>query len=257
MKRLPGGYLCGKRTSSFFFRCPIHLGQFLPPRLHFLPQSVLQSILDRNAEFTRCEQLKIFIGTWNVNGGRNVRSLAHRDNDLSDWLLAGRQHYTGYRNPYADSEAFTRPTDIFAVGFEEIIDLNASNVVANKQRSENQRYWGATLQTLFDQASETGEPYVLLCTTQLVGVCIFVFLRFGLCGYVRGLASASVKTGLHAKAGNKGAVAVRFQVCSLIPYFALLSRLNLFFFMLNINSLAYTPLILTESYSLLPQACLS
>ncbi|VDK39948.1 unnamed protein product [Taenia asiatica] len=187
-------------------------GQFLPPRLHFLPQSVLQSILDRNAEFTCREQLKIFIGTWNVNGGRNVRSLAHRDDDLSDWLLEGRQHYTGYRNPYADSEAFIRPTDIFAVGFEEIIDLNASNVVANKQSSENQRYWGTTLQTIFDQASETGEPYVLLCTTQLVGVCIFVFLRLGLCEYVRGLASASVKTGLHAKAGNKGAVAVRFQI---------------------------------------------
>ncbi|KAL5111754.1 Synaptojanin-1 [Taenia crassiceps] len=187
-------------------------GQFLPPRLHFLPQSVLQSILDRNAEFTCREQLKVFIGTWNVNGGRNVRSLAHRDNDLSDWLLESRQNYTGYRNPHANSEAFTRPTDIFAVGFEEIIDLNASNVVANKQSSENQRYWGTTLQTLFDEASETGEPYVLLCTTQLVGVCIFVFLRLGLCEYIRGLASASVKTGLHAKAGNKGAVAVRFQL---------------------------------------------
>ncbi|VDM33609.1 unnamed protein product, partial [Hydatigera taeniaeformis] len=187
-------------------------GQFLPPRLHFLSQSVLQSILDRNAEFTRRERLKIFIGTWNVNGGRNVRSLAHRDNDLSDWLLVERQHFTGYRNPHAEPEAFNRPTDIFVVGFEEIIDLNASNVVANKQSSENQRYWGTTLQTLFDQASETGEPYVLLCTTQLVGVCIFVFLRLGLCEYVRGLASSSVKTGLHAKAGNKGAVAVRFQI---------------------------------------------
>ncbi|EUB62095.1 Synaptojanin-1 [Echinococcus granulosus] len=186
--------------------------QFLPPRLHFLPQSVLQNILDRNAEFTRRERLKVFIGTWNVNGGRNVRSLAHWDNNLSDWLLESRHNYTGFRNPYVESEAFTRPTDIFVVGFEEIIDLNASNVVANKQSSENQQYWGTTLQTLFDQASETGEPYVLLCTTQLVGVCIFVFLRLGLCEYVRGLASASVKTGLHAKAGNKGAVAVRFQI---------------------------------------------
>ena len=189
-------------------------GQFLPRSLHFLPQSVLENILERNAEFTRRERLKVFIGTWNVNGGRNVRSLAYRDNDLSDWLVEERRAYIGFRNPHIEPEVFARPTDIYAVGFEEIIDLNAGNVVAGKQSSENQQHWGSILQTLIDKASITGEPYVLLCTTQLVGVCIFVFLRLGLCEYIRGLASASVKTGLHGKAGNKGAVAVRFQVSS-------------------------------------------
>ncbi|KAM7541625.1 hypothetical protein Aperf_G00000043699 [Anoplocephala perfoliata] len=189
-------------------------GQFLPLRLHFLPQPVLQSILDRNAEFTHRERLKVFVGTWNVNGGRYVRSLAHRDNDIADWLLEKQQRYTGYRNPHADPEAFSRPTDIFAIGFEEIIDLNAGNVVAGKQSSESQTYWGNTLQSLLDQNSETGEPYVLLCTTQLVGVCIFIFLRMGLCDYIRGLSSASIKTGMGGKTGNKGAVAVRFQIGS-------------------------------------------
>uniref|UniRef100_A0A5K3EUS1 phosphoinositide 5-phosphatase n=1 Tax=Mesocestoides corti TaxID=53468 RepID=A0A5K3EUS1_MESCO len=186
-------------------------GQFLPRRLHFLPQSVLQSILDRNADFTRRERLKIFVGTWNVNGGRNTRSLAHMDNDLSDWLFQG-QHSWGFRNPNAPPEAFARPTDIFVVGFEEIIDLNASNVVAGRQRSDNQEHWGETLQGMLDVASVTGEPYVLLCTTQMVGVCIFLFVRLGLCEHVRSLFSASIKTGMHGKAGNKGAVAVRFQI---------------------------------------------
>nr|CDS31929.1 synaptojanin 1 [Hymenolepis microstoma] len=189
-------------------------GQFLPRQLHFLPQSVLQSILDRNAEFTRRERLKVFVGTWNVNGGRYVRSLAHQDNDIADWLLEKGKRYTGYVNPHADPEAFSRPTDIFAVGFEEIIDLNAGNVVAGKQSSESQTYWGTTMQALFNQNPETEESYVLLCTTQLVGVCIYVFLRLGLCDYVRGLSSASVKTGMHGKAGNKGACAVRFQIGS-------------------------------------------
>ncbi|VDO05611.1 unnamed protein product [Rodentolepis nana] len=189
-------------------------GQFLPRQLHFLPQSVLQSILDRNAEFTRRERLKVFVGTWNVNGGRSVRSLAHQDDNIADWLLEKEKRYTGYVNPHADPEAFSRPTDIFAIGFEEIIDLNAGNVVAGKQSSESQTYWGTTMQALFNQNAETDEPYVLLCTTQLVGVCIYVFLRIGLRDYVRGLSSASVKTGLHGKAGNKGACAVRFQIGS-------------------------------------------
>ncbi|VUZ46885.1 unnamed protein product [Hymenolepis diminuta] len=189
-------------------------GQFLPRPLHFLPQSVLQSILDRNAEFTHRERLKVFVGTWNVNGGRYVRSLAHRDNDIADWLLEKEKRYTGYVNLHADPEAFSRPTDIYAIGFEEIIDLNAGNVVAGKQSSESQTYWGTTMQAMLDRNSETGEPYVLLCTTQLVGVCIYVFLRLGLCDYVRGLSSASVKTGMHGKAGNKGACAVRFQIAS-------------------------------------------
>lgn len=205
-------------TNISVFSAPF-AGQLLPTSLHFLPQEVLRRILDRNDEFTRRESIKLFIGTWNVNGGRNVRSLLNRDTDLSDWLVVGGRDIdfstgtiSGFRNPNADPAAFARPTDIVAVGFEEIIDLNAGNVVTGKQSSYNQAYWRNQLQTLLNETSQTGEPFVLLCETQLVGVCIFVFIRLGLCDHIRGLDTSSLKTGLHGKAGNKGACAFRLQV---------------------------------------------
>lgn len=140
----------------------------------------------------------------------------------------------GFRNSQASPDAFARPIDIYAIGFEEIIDLNAGNVVAGKQSSENQNHWGTKLQKMLDTLEPTlKESYVLVCTTQLVGVCIFVFVRLGLCEYIRGLSSASVKTGLHGTAGNKGAVAVRFQVSILLPYLpprAIFLQFRVFFF---------------------------
>lgn len=38
-------------------------------------------------EFTDVESLRIFIGTWNVNGGKHFRSIAHKHESISDWLL--------------------------------------------------------------------------------------------------------------------------------------------------------------------------
>ena len=39
-----------------------------------------------------------------------------------------------------------RPPDVFAIGFEEIVDLNATNIVQNTQWSENAACWGKELQ---------------------------------------------------------------------------------------------------------------
>lgn len=41
------------------------------------------------------------------------------------------------------------PADIFAIGFEEIVDLTAQNIVQNTQWSENANSWGRELQKVF------------------------------------------------------------------------------------------------------------
>ena len=38
-------------------------------------------------EYTASSNARIAIGTWNVNGGKHFRSIAHKHEDITDWLL--------------------------------------------------------------------------------------------------------------------------------------------------------------------------
>ncbi len=50
--------------------------------------NALTSLIERIDEFTVCEPLRIFVGTWNVNGGKNMHNVAFRNQaHLTDWLF--------------------------------------------------------------------------------------------------------------------------------------------------------------------------
>lgn len=113
----------------------------------------------------------------------------------------------------------TEPCDIFAIGFQEIVDLNASNIMAAS--SDNAKAWAEELQRTLSR----DEPYTLLTYQQLVGVCLYVFIRPEHAKYIRDVATDSVKTGLGGATGNKGATAIRFvlhgtSLCFVAAHFA-------------------------------------
>jgi xylose isomerase len=65
----------------------------------------------------------------------------------------------------------------------------------------------------------------LLTSQQLVGVCLYVFIRPQLANCLRDVATDSVKTGLGGATGNKGASAIRFVLngtsfCFVAAHFA-------------------------------------
>jgi len=94
--------------------------------------------------------------------------------------------------------------DIFALGFEEMVELNAGNIVNTSLT--NQKDWEEEL--LKTIQSETKDEYSLLASEQLVGVCLFVFIRKPLYPHVRDISISTRKTGLGGTTGNKGGVAV-------------------------------------------------
>ncbi len=50
--------------------------------------NVLLSLVDRLDDFTVAQTIRVFCGTWNVNGGQRFDSVAFRgQQSLSDWLL--------------------------------------------------------------------------------------------------------------------------------------------------------------------------
>ncbi|XP_072938550.1 synaptojanin-1 [Epargyreus clarus] len=186
----------------------------LPSNILHTSTPVLREMCRRASEFTQPSSIRITIGTYNVNGGKHFRSLVFKDVSLSDWLLDCPNSALVNTVNLKD-----HPSDIFAIGFEEIVDLNASNIMAAS--SDNAKAWSEELEKVLARDA----PYTLLSSHQLVGVCLFIFVRKDLIPHIRDVALDSVKTGLGGATGNKGAVAIRMVIygtslCFVCAHFA-------------------------------------
>uniref|UniRef100_A0ACD6A2S7 Uncharacterized protein n=1 Tax=Avena sativa TaxID=4498 RepID=A0ACD6A2S7_AVESA len=143
---------------------------------------------------------RVFASTWNVGG------VAPQDDlDLEDWL---------------DTKA-CNCYDIYVLGFQEMVPLNARNVLGPKNSSISSR-WN---QLIGDALNHTGrrreeeegarahhEQKQFRCVTskQMVGVFLSVWVRSGLRRHVRHLGVSCVGAGVLGRLGNKGAVSLRF-----------------------------------------------
>uniref|UniRef100_A0A8C3KG09 Synaptojanin-2 n=1 Tax=Calidris pygmaea TaxID=425635 RepID=A0A8C3KG09_9CHAR len=166
--------------------------------------SILKAMSERQFEFTSFKRVRVATGTWNVNGGKQFRSNILGTSELTDWLLDSPK-LSGV-SEFQDDE--NCPPDIFAVGFEEMVELNAGNIV--NASTTNRKMWGEQLQ----KAISRTHRYIQLTSAQLVGVCLFIFVRPYHVPFIRDVAIDTVKTGMGGKAGNKGAVSIRFQFYS-------------------------------------------
>ncbi|XP_068007353.1 synaptojanin-2 [Melanerpes formicivorus] len=166
--------------------------------------SILKAMSERQFEFTNFKRVRVAMGTWNVNGGKQFRSNILGTSELTDWLLDSPK-LSGVSEFQDDKNC---PPDIFAVGFEEMVELNAGNIV--NASTTNRKMWGEQLQ----KAISRTHRYIQLTSAQLVGVCLFIFVRPFHVPFIRDVAIDTVKTGMGGKAGNKGAVSIRFQFYS-------------------------------------------
>ncbi|KAM6185433.1 synaptojanin-2 [Rhynchocyon petersi] len=161
---------------------------------------ILKAMSERQSEFTNFKRIRVAMGTWNVNGGKQFRSNLLGTGELTDWLLDAPR-LSGIARFQDDSS----PADIFAVGFEEMVELSAGNIV--NASTTNRKMWGEQLQ----KAISRSHRYILLTSAQLVGVCLYIFVRPYHVPFIRDVAIDTVKTGMGGKAGNKGAVGIRLQ----------------------------------------------
>ncbi|XP_047462116.1 synaptojanin-1 isoform X4 [Mugil cephalus] len=185
------------------------------PVLQSASPRVLLGMCQNFHKYTRPKQIRVCVGTWNVNGGKQFRSIAFRNQTLNDWLLDAPKK-AGHPE-FQDSK--TNPIDIFAIGFEEMVELNAGNIVSAS--TTNQKLWAAELQKNISR----DHKYVLLASEQLVGVCLFVFIRPQHAPFIRDVAVDTVKTGMGGATGNKGGVAIRLlfhttSICFVCSHFA-------------------------------------
>jgi hypothetical protein len=96
--------------------------------------------------------------------------------------------------------------DIYIIGLQEIVDLNAKNIVLSSNSSKVE-FW----KILITKHLQKVDNYVVLKTLDLVGIFSIVFVKESLKENVKNIDSLIVRTGLLGTMGNKGNLMIRFE----------------------------------------------
>ena len=73
-------------------------------------------------------------GTYNINGGKHFRSVVYKDVSLADWLLDAHRPGNAQKGKELVNleDSLTeelKQVDMYAIGFEEMVDLDAKNIM--------------------------------------------------------------------------------------------------------------------------------
>lgn len=106
--------------------------------------------------------------------------------------------------------------DIVAVGFQEIVDLNAVNVAVDNKTQQRSQFWTERLRATLNAPHRTHpnpqeKGYALLMQRSMVGLLICVFVKAPHRNRVKAISSDSVGVGVMGMMGNKGGVSIRVQ----------------------------------------------
>mmetsp|Transcript_18358 Transcript_18358/g.26328 ORF Transcript_18358/g.26328 Transcript_18358/m.26328 type:complete len:792 (+) Transcript_18358:113-2488(+) len=157
---------------------------------------IYKQISARQDEFTEYKRARFFFGTWNVNA-------KGKDESLDDWLCSDWGP-NGEHSP-----------DLVAVGFQEIVDLNAVNVAVDNKSQQRSQHWvdriRATLNSKKNSNNDPNRAYTLLMQKYLVGLLICVFVKAPHKQRIKDVHSDCVGVGVMGVMGNKGGVSIRLQ----------------------------------------------
>ncbi|RLN50971.1 hypothetical protein BBJ29_005676 [Phytophthora kernoviae] len=167
-----------------------------------------QQLLLRQAAYTELRTTRVVTGTWNVNAKKPMTS--SEASKIVQWL-----------EPPTDGPR-TEPPDVVAMGFQEIVDLNAVNVVVNSALTvQRSSAWEEAVLTALNRhigprqaASEETLQYRVVLEKHLVGILLLVFVRTDHWDHVKEVKGATAGVGIMGMMGNKGGAAVRLKFYS-------------------------------------------
>lgn len=145
-----------------------------------------EKMLKVESQYTIYQDISIFVGTFNLSGTTSNK-------DLSHWLFP--------------QETTVVEPDIYVIGFQEVIELNASSMLKN-DGSAGQYWKRRTTETLNDK---NGTNYVLLRSEYMSSVLLLFYVRDDKLKFVTQVEGKSKKTGLGGMTANKGSVAITFK----------------------------------------------
>ena len=100
-------------------------------------------------------------------------------------------------------------SDIYVVGFQELVELNTSSVYKGKDVELSLQWETKIIETLF---IASGTQYIPVLRKTMVGQYILLLVKPHLVPHISNLYKLRVMTGFKGMTGNKGAVSVRFDL---------------------------------------------
>ncbi|CAF4107422.1 unnamed protein product, partial [Rotaria magnacalcarata] len=108
---------------------------------------ILTELFRMRPEFVRKEKFRVSIGTWNINGDKNPALENEYPSILDAWILDGpenlsvktRKNNSISTNGFVSDDYVKLMPDILAIGFQEICDLTATNMVWQRNMSVIER----------------------------------------------------------------------------------------------------------------------
>ncbi|KAJ1727258.1 hypothetical protein LPJ61_004672 [Coemansia biformis] len=154
---------------------------------------ILASLKKRRSEFLSQHGIRVFVGTWNVNGRGPADS-----EELAQWhgLCAQEDHSDG-------QTVGNSVPEVVVLGFQEL-DVRAEAFVYNNAAKDME--WTEAIEK---SMGASGERLVKIASKQLIGMFIMVYVRKDVEQHVSGVQMTSIGCGIMGMVGNKGAVAVR------------------------------------------------
>ncbi|GMF41351.1 unnamed protein product [Phytophthora fragariaefolia] len=163
---------------------------------------IQQQLHKRHAEYTELRTTRVVAGTWNVNAKKPLAPAEAAK--VLQWL----QPPDGRREP----------PDVVALGFQEIVDLNAVNVVVNSALTvQRSSAWEEAVLAALNRhvgpaaapdAADAAVQYRVVLEKHLVGILLLVFVRTDHWDHVKEVKGATAGVGIMGVMGNKGGAAV-------------------------------------------------
>ncbi|KAI9357958.1 hypothetical protein DFJ73DRAFT_820023 [Zopfochytrium polystomum] len=144
---------------------------------------IARQLREKEGAFAEFLDIKIFVGTWNVNGYQPTQSIAA-------WLDAATEH--------GDPE-------LLVLGFQEL-DMSTEAYMFSDKTKEN--VWSAAIEACLERRATS---YLKIASKQLVGMLLLVYASEKSLPLISDITVESVGTGLLGMIGNKGAVACRLR----------------------------------------------
>lgn len=178
----------GKNDEDIMAECLVVPRRNVAHTLNSAPVAIRESLIkrrmsDKESDYTFKKQFTVFCGTWNVNDKSPVIP-------LKGWLCVDKE-----------------PPDIYAVGFQEL-DLSKETFLFDQTFREDE--WYATVLNYVDPRAK----YVKVEKVRLVGMLLIILIKEKHISHVRNVVCDTVGTGIMGKMGNKGGVAIRFDLHS-------------------------------------------
>lgn len=170
-----------------------------PVVMSFIRDDWIQQQLHlRQSTYTAFQKTTVVAGTWNVNAKKPLSQ--GESAKILQWILA--------QQPGSQTTGNTFP-DIIALGFQEIVDLNAVNVVVNSTLSaQRSSAWEDAILSALNSQSPAHQ-YKVVLEKHLVGILLIVFVKTEHAEHVKEVHGATAGVGIMGMMGNKGGAAIR------------------------------------------------